>query len=162
MEWNRSSACTQGSCVEVAWERSSFCSSATNCVEVARPVTWTVSSYCANGSCVEVGWRKSSLSSGNANCVEVNCQCHDGKVYARDGKLGDASPVMTFTAAEWSEFLEMAREDRIPDDAIEPIEGGLWIAVGDGDYLRFTEDEWDAFVKGVNAGEFTVSEGVSS
>jgi hypothetical protein len=53
-------------------------------------------------------WRKSSFCNGAAACVEVAmCACddHDEVVRVRDSKLGDASPVLTFTREEWREFL---------------------------------------------------------
>jgi hypothetical protein len=40
----------------------------------------------------------------NGTCVEVAVQ--DGWVGVRDGKQGDDSPVLTFTAEEWQSFLQ--------------------------------------------------------
>ncbi|WP_421671850.1 DUF397 domain-containing protein [Saccharopolyspora spinosa] len=48
-------------------------------------------------------WRKSSRSSGNDNCVEI------GEAPAargvRDSKLGEASPILTFSRRTWSTFV---------------------------------------------------------
>jgi hypothetical protein len=48
-------------------------------------------------------WTKSSRSGGNSQCALVAKV--DGFVAMRDSKLGDASPTLIFTAAEWSAFL---------------------------------------------------------
>ena len=48
-------------------------------------------------------WTKSSRSSGTGQCVLVAKA--DGVVAMRDSKLGDASPTLIFTAAEWAAFL---------------------------------------------------------
>ena len=50
-------------------------------------VTWTRSSRCASSSCVEVA------------------KLNDDEYLVRDSKNPDASP-LTFTAAEWTAFVE--------------------------------------------------------
>jgi len=60
-------------------------------------------------------WRKSSYSTYNGNCVEVGVFAN-GEVGVRDSK--DRRPgrrVLTFSAAEWSEFLTvtLASEPRL-------------------------------------------------
>ena len=57
--------------------------------QVSAPV-WRRSSHCANGNCVEVAHR-------------------DGQVWVRDSKLGDASPVLKFTAGEFAAFVDGVR-----------------------------------------------------
>lgn len=47
---------------------------------------WVKSKFCSGGSCVEVAPA-------------------DDAVLLRDGKLGDASPVLTIGRADWTEFL---------------------------------------------------------
>ncbi len=47
-------------------------------------------------------WFKSSLSSGGDNCVEVRFT--DNGVQVRDSKLGEISPVLSFTESEWAAF----------------------------------------------------------
>jgi hypothetical protein len=63
---------------------------------------YRTSSYSLNnGTCVEVAFRASS-GCGNGACVEVG---HDGgQVLVRDSKNPD-SPVLRFTADEWTAFL---------------------------------------------------------
>lgn len=52
-------------------------------------------------------WKKSSFSQGNSNCVEV----YVGKfaINVRDSKLGEDSPVHTYTFEEWQAFLDGVR-----------------------------------------------------
>lgn len=104
-------------------------------------------------------WKRSARCSSNG-CVEVR---HDaGRVLLRDSKLLDESPVIEFTPSAWRGFLAAAAEwDR--DSEIQV--GGVCLDRVGGDYpvcvlsrdpvaLHFTWEEWDAFVKGVEAGEF--------
>jgi hypothetical protein len=50
-------------------------------------------------------WRKSSRTGGgdNQNCVEARLS--SGEFLVRDSKLGEASPVLTASAADWRIFL---------------------------------------------------------
>lgn len=67
------------------------------------------SSY-SNGvsGCVDVKYRKASFSQGQSNCVEV---AHNGDQFqVRDTKLGEDSPVLTFTREEWIAFLLGAKD----------------------------------------------------
>jgi hypothetical protein len=52
-------------------------------------------------------WRKSSYSSDDGNCVEVADRA--GGRAVRDSKLGDASPVLRFSAPQWSALLAKIR-----------------------------------------------------
>ena len=52
-------------------------------------------------------WKKSSLSSQNGQCALV-AQVDD-IVAMRDSKLGDGSPTLIFTTAEWAAFLDGAK-----------------------------------------------------
>jgi len=71
---------------------------------------WDRSTFCASGECVEVRrWNKSSSCSGNS-CVEVSRE--EDTICVRQSELGDMI------------------------------------------VLGFTVDEWEAFIKGVKAGEF--------
>ncbi|WP_033442998.1 DUF397 domain-containing protein [Saccharothrix sp. NRRL B-16314] len=65
---------------------------------------WRKSSYsqAANG-CVEIGWRKSSYSQSANGCVEVGST--PTAVGVRDSKLGDASPVLSFSPKAFRAFL---------------------------------------------------------
>lgn len=51
----------------------------------------------------ELRWRTSSFTD-NGTCVEV-ADLPDGGRLVRDTKLGDASPVLQYTAAEWRAFV---------------------------------------------------------
>ncbi|GAA0367128.1 hypothetical protein GCM10009530_16250 [Microbispora corallina] len=53
----------------------------------------------------DVTWQRAC---NGGNCVEVAYQ--DGWVGVRDGKQGDASPVLAFTAEEWGDFLRGVRD----------------------------------------------------
>ena len=53
----------------------------------------------------KVAWRKSSHSNSGM-CVEVAVP---GEVLVRDSKLGDASPILSFTPAAWAVFLGQVR-----------------------------------------------------
>jgi hypothetical protein len=53
-------------------------------------ITWLTSSSCADGSCVQVA--------------------RDGdQVLIRDGKMGDASPVIAVPAADWPAVQELLK-----------------------------------------------------
>lgn len=52
---------------------------------------------------MNLAWRKSSYSD-NSHCVEV-AELPDGSRLVRDIKLGQDSPVLQYTAAEWQAFI---------------------------------------------------------
>ena len=65
---------------------------------------WIKSSFSfSNGNCTEVAsWRVSSHSAYNGSCTEVG---QDGPVVGvRDSRLGEASPVLTFSGEAWAVF----------------------------------------------------------
>jgi uncharacterized protein DUF397 len=51
----------------------------------------------------ELHWRTSSFTD-NGTCVEV-ADLPDGGRLVRDTKLGESSPVLQYSAAEWQAFL---------------------------------------------------------
>jgi hypothetical protein len=51
----------------------------------------------------DLHWRTSSFTD-NGTCVEV-AELPDGARLVRDTKLGDASPVLRYTAGEWQAFI---------------------------------------------------------
>lgn len=69
-------------------------------------IEWRKSSYSGGGNCVQVGvWSKSSSSNGSSACVEVQ-GAQDGDYLVRDSKLGDASPILRFTPAEFKAWVD--------------------------------------------------------
>jgi hypothetical protein len=65
---------------------------------------WRKSSHSqAQNGCVEIGWRKSSYSESANGCVEVGSS--PAVVGVRDSKLGDRSPVLTFSRRAFAAFL---------------------------------------------------------
>lgn len=80
-----------------AWTKSTA-SGMNGCV-TARFVKATASS---SGNCVEVAFT-TATASAQGNCVQVG---HDAdRILLRDSKLGQDSPVLSFTKAEWEAFL---------------------------------------------------------
>lgn len=98
----------------MSWTRSSFCSGG-QCAEVrhipAAGVEYGTASACGPNNCLEVGFAPASRCS-NGSCIEVGEGGSGGNVYLRDGKLGDASPVIVFTPQEWAEFIELVPKVR--------------------------------------------------
>jgi Domain of unknown function (DUF397) len=52
----------------------------------------------------ELSWRHSFFCGTHGSCVEI-ASLSGGGVAIRDGKAGDASPVLTFTQDEWNAFV---------------------------------------------------------
>jgi len=131
-----------------------------NCVEVY----WKKSSRSnPSGNCVSVRWQKSSRSGANSdNCVEVRTE--DERILVRDTKLGEASPILSFSTSDWQGFLldVTAGYDWPAFEAIKTAPGGEhYIQMWDNTngfrgqtVLSFTEAEWIAFSEGVKLGEF--------
>ncbi|MRH86647.1 DUF397 domain-containing protein [Nocardia sp. SYP-A9097] len=105
------------------------------------------------------GWFKSSWSSETQTCVEV--RLGDEVVTVRDSKfIGSAEyqPVVSVAAGQWPALLELAGR-RVSGEVADSVaiavgdDGGAVIS-GQGVSLVYDRGEWDAFVKGVVAGEF--------
>lgn len=66
-----------------------------------------------NGQCLEARqvsglsreWQKSSRSSGNDNSACVEARRADPVVQVRDSKLGEESPILDASPADWRGFL---------------------------------------------------------
>jgi Domain of unknown function (DUF397) len=61
----------------------------------------------------ELHWRTSSFTD-NGTCVEV-ADLPDGGRLVRDTKLGEASPVLQYTAAEWRAFIAGVKAGEFDD-----------------------------------------------
>jgi hypothetical protein len=106
-------------------------------------------------------WRKASYCNGATACVEV-APLPDGGVSVRDSKLGETSPVLTFSADDWREFQRYMDADNMGNYL-----GPVWFAQVDEDrwemanrdcrgaLLVFDDGEAEAFMAGLFAGEFT-------
>ena len=87
----------------------------------------------------ESEWTKSGRCDSSC-CVEVTQR--DGRVLVRDSKLGDQSMTIEYTPQKWAPLIERVKAGEEVDWDTEFFP------------LDFTEDEIDAFVRGVIAGEF--------
>ncbi|MFI6296797.1 DUF397 domain-containing protein [Nonomuraea sp. NPDC050790] len=64
-------------------------------------IRWRRATLCnGNSACAEVAWV--AAGSHNGNCLLAGTV--GGEVWLRDSKLGDDSPILRFTAAEWEAF----------------------------------------------------------
>ncbi len=106
------------------------------------------------------GWFKSSFSTASGDCVEVR---FDGDVVqVRDTKDQGDGPVIVLEAARWDDFLRRLLSGSIDADSALAVlaapNGGTILRARDtGAALRYTRGEWEMFMRGVRAGEFTHS-----
>ena len=54
-------------------------------------------------------WTKAKASDSNGSCLEVARHPEGGR-YVRDSKAHGAGPILFFTEAEWTAFLDGARK----------------------------------------------------
>jgi hypothetical protein len=106
---------------------------------------------------IDQGWRTSSFSSNGASCVEVLEA--DGATYLRDTKERGEGAVLHLDRPAWTAFLdEVARDAPSANGAVDVtgLEGADRVVRehSSGAVLRFRDDEWVAFRRGVLAGEF--------
>ncbi|MFE3196296.1 DUF397 domain-containing protein [Nocardia sp. NPDC059240] len=103
---------------------------------------------------------KSTYSGSNQACVEISHRRDE--VLIRDSKYtgpADLEPILTVPADAWSAVLDLAMSmtsgeiDGELTITVHP-DGGATIAGQDGVTLDYRADEWDAFAKGVAAGQF--------
>lgn len=75
-------------------------------------LAWFKSSYSRDSNaCVEAAWFKSSYSRDSDDCVET--APGPDVVYLRDSKLGDASPILSISLAQWRSLLATVRGDSV-------------------------------------------------
>lgn len=124
MAWVRSDDCEGGACVEVEPK-----------VEVPGAASVFIkSTYCETGACVEVGVSDTthlvlSPDCNSPQCAQAACGCL--KDVHGDGIRGTVG-------------LE-----HLPDGGV-----AVFLSTNPGVKLRYTKDEWDAFVKGARRGQF--------
>ncbi|WP_153407482.1 DUF397 domain-containing protein [Nocardia macrotermitis] len=126
------------------WIKSSYSRETTNCVEVS------------------FGWYKSSFSRDTSNCVEI---LRDAEaVLIRDSKYqGDPAeqPILSVRTTAWAKFLTavtLGESITVTTDlpAIEyEASTGETILRADDVALTYTSGEWEAFIAGIRAGEFS-------
>ncbi|MFI1915058.1 DUF397 domain-containing protein [Nocardia sp. NPDC020380] len=107
------------------------------------------------------GWFKSSFSGAEKTCVEV---AYRGDVIqVRDSKyLGSAvdQPIISVPFVLWPMVLDLVLSSSKGDVSGEltislNADGGATIRDRQGVELLFTVEEWQAFAKGIAAGEFS-------
>jgi hypothetical protein len=114
----------------------------------------------------EDDWTKSTFSAASNCCVEV--KQHGDEVFVRDSKyrrsVGNdpsAEPVIAFSLPQWEAFLHDVMNSEEAGASAYPVTrrsgGSVDITAADTQItLTFTADEWSAFVRGVQLGEFDV------
>ncbi|WP_158849066.1 DUF397 domain-containing protein [Saccharothrix deserti] len=55
-------------------------------------------------------WRKSSRSATSGQCVEIGTSTDSIQVGVRDSKLGEDSPILTFTPGVMATFVSAAKD----------------------------------------------------
>jgi hypothetical protein len=159
--WLKASKCqlpNRPDCVELMFVKAEKSNPSGNCVEVGH--VRKASKSAADIGCVEV-------TTGAAQCEDPNCNAkgiNDGDVLVRDSKEnGDPNqPVFIYTAQNFDALKREVKK-----------EGMNWPRNADGDYvltdpaftgkeLHFNATEWDAFIDGINKGEFTYEPNVTT
>jgi len=105
------------------------------------------------------GWRKSSYSNQANGCVEVDLTGAGARI--RDTKIAD-SPVIAFTAEQWSAWLAEVTADRLTGAngavTVSTVPNAWTVrSVATDATLIFDENEWTAFRLGAADGEFDPS-----
>lgn len=99
---------------------------------------------------------RKSVYSGSTNCVEVDMDTPDGSVRVRDSK-NPGGTVLIYERGQWEIIVGDIKSGVAVNDCIEDNGGSsvTFHEVGrEGAKLVFTRDEFDAFKKGCQAGEF--------
>lgn len=105
-------------------------------------------------------WKKARASGANANCIEANLET-PGMVGLRDSKIGAGGPVIVHTMTEWTAWTAALVEGRVTSTSamtVTPGHLGGWILTTPaGVTLHFNSDEVNAFLHGLQAGEFAAA-----
>lgn len=110
---------------------------------------------------------KSSYSTATCTCVEVLVDRRQNQVFVRDSKQvvtvagrEISGPVICVSVEEWSAFVEhfRARGHGPTDSEIRVDDSGADVILRSGGVrLSFFRAEWDAFLDGLQAGEFSLA-----
>jgi len=105
------------------------------------------------------GWRKSTYSNQGNGCVEVDLTGAGAQI--RHTKIAD-SPVIAFTAEQWSAWLAEVTADHLTGTngvVTVTTAPNAWTvrSVATDATLVFDENEWTAFRLGATDGEFDPS-----
>ncbi|WP_433523872.1 DUF397 domain-containing protein [Nocardia pseudovaccinii] len=100
---------------------------------------------------------KSTFSGGDKTCVEVAFRSEH--VLIRDSKYPDSSsPIITVPVEQWPAVLDLAVSlstgTVAGNVAITAHDDGTAVVSDHGVALTYTAEEWEAFTKGITAGEF--------
>lgn len=99
-----------------------------------------------------MGYRKSAYSA-STNCVEVNMDTNDGTVRVRDSK-NPGGTELSYTTGQWEDLIAALKAKK-ETPSVEVGDAAVRFLGPDRDCaIEFLPGEYEAFVKGVNAGEF--------
>ncbi|MFI1460309.1 DUF397 domain-containing protein [Nocardia carnea] len=110
-------------------------------------------------------WYKSSFSGSEHTCVEVRFAgktvfIRDSKYRRNPGNDPARQPVIEVPISRWEAFLASAVTPGTTSDPELPvvISSAFGVTVSAAQKsLRFTNDEWSAFIAGIVGGEFTAA-----
>ncbi|WP_279580578.1 DUF397 domain-containing protein [Fodinicola feengrottensis] len=97
-------------------------------------------------------------SNGQGQCVEVGS---NDQILIRDTKLGEASPVLFVLPINWQLFVDHVRTGGVLSGfpTVEFAGGEIRMRTdSSGPVLSYSPAEWDAFVAGVELGEFDLDQ----
>ena len=155
------------------WRRSTFSGYNGDCVEAdVLGVSWKKSMFSANGACVETAHVPADMHSASnpeGSCVETGHE--DGQVIIQDSK--NPGPHLHVDVFYWPAILQSFRLGLYPNvgplrvtrrhcPPWEPGKEGntivyLFRVHDDDTVLEFTPSEWDAWIAGIQAGQFDLA-----
>jgi hypothetical protein len=157
-----------GNCVEVALTAATKSGAAGHCVQVG--FATAAKSGPNSDNCVEVSFAGNGVSVSENNDAEASttCTCNQirtqdgmpvsgavvGDVLVRDSKHKGKGPILVFKPDQWRAFLAKVKVERM--NWPQTMQGNYMVESPDSDLtiLLYTKAEWDAFLDGVDKGEF--------